>query len=282
MLRSRLLLKPRCVRLRRFHQLPAMEKRAAAGQPVPLAEVAEALAPRCTAAAQNPSQAGPADEWLAAGQSALRLVEHSGEPMDARLGWALHTVLLRGGATEESVQLLAKAASTGVLDEREVRSITTSSLKQLLVARSGDAQEVAATAREDGHWDLLRALQDHGLACQRHHTQVLHACESREEVHRVLRGMKLCKIVRTVCPRVHLTSKRTKSHVHADLIWPAGCGRHVLLGTALRADVVGRREAGSCCPCGSIAVWKLDSGRNLCHSNQHAQSFGAAGRFLAC
>ena len=50
MLRGRLLLKPRCVRLRRFHQLPAMEKRAAAGQPVPLAEVAEALAPDFTLA----------------------------------------------------------------------------------------------------------------------------------------------------------------------------------------------------------------------------------------
>lgn len=212
-------MRPCWVRLRRFHELPAMEKRAAAGQRVPLADVTEALAPRCTAAAQNPSQAGPADEWLAAGQSALRLVEYSGEPIDGRLGWALHTVLLRGGATQESVHLLAKAVSTGALDERAVRSITTSSLKQLLAARSGDAQEVAATAREDGHWDLLRALQDHGLACQRHHTQVLHACESREEVHRVLRGMKLCKIVSTFLP-TRTSDFNTTSHVLADLLCP--------------------------------------------------------------
>ncbi len=184
-----------------FHELPGMERRAAAGETVPLDEVAVSLAVRCAAAARDPALAGPADEWLAAGNSAVRLVEHSGGTVDSRLGRALHAVLVRGGAIEESVQLLSSAVDAGTLHESEARSITSKSLKQLLAVSSGDAPtEVALTVREDGHWDLLRALQDQGLACQRHHTQVLHACKSREEVHRVLRGMKLSGTVRVACP----------------------------------------------------------------------------------
>ena len=106
-------------------------------------------------------------------------------------------VLLRGGAIDESVALLEKAVSAGALHEDEARKITNKSLKYLLNETTGGAlNEAVTTVCEDGHWDLLRALQEHGLACHRHHTQVLHACESREEVHRVLRGMKLCGIVR--------------------------------------------------------------------------------------
>jgi hypothetical protein len=184
----------------RFHELPAMERRAGAGEVVHLDAVTASLAARCAAAARDPELAGPSDEWLAAGNSAVRLVEHSGGTVDSRLGRVLHEVLVRGGAIEESVQLLSFAVQAGTLQESEARSITAKSLKHLLSVRSGgQSNEPALTAREDGHWDLLRALQDHGLACHRHHTQVLHACESREEVHRVLRGMKASGIVRVVC-----------------------------------------------------------------------------------
>ena len=174
-----------------------MELRAARGEDVPLEELVASLATRCAAANKNPALAGPQDEWLAAGRTALRVVEHSGGRVDGRLGQLLHMVLLRGGAIDESVALLEKAVSTGALHEDEARKIANKSLKHLLNETSGGApNEAVTTACEDGHWDLLRSLQDHGLACHRHHTQVLHACESREEVHRVLRGMKLCEIVR--------------------------------------------------------------------------------------
>ena len=194
---------------RRFHELPALELRATRGEPIPLDAVAESLRERCAAAAHDPSTAGSADEWLAAGHSALRIVEHSGAAVDARLGRLLHTVLLRGGATEQSVGVLEAGVGAGTLHEEELRGITTQSLKRLVKATSRGPAPVAAakaadsppaaaatvTASEEGHWDLLRALQDRGLACERHHTLVLHACRSREEVHRVLRSMKLCGIV---------------------------------------------------------------------------------------
>lgn len=187
-------------------ELQVFERRVARGEHVALDEVISSLATRCAAAAQNPVPAtsGSGDEWLAAGQSALRLVDHSGRPIDSRLGGILHTVLLRGGAIEESVKILDKALSAGDLHDHEVRNVTTKSLKQLLAVQAPSA---AATAMsEDGHWDLLRALQERGLACERHHTLVLHACGSREEVHRVLRGMKTCEIVRALYQPVYFTT----------------------------------------------------------------------------
>ena len=129
-------------------------------------------------AAFDPAAPHSADEWLAAARSALRLTEWSGETPDAALTSALFTTLLRGGACEEAVEVLV----AGGLGHDEVKGLTTRSLKQLITTPCTEASEA-------GHWELLRALQSRGMAGVSHHTVVLHGCNSREEVQRVLQMM---------------------------------------------------------------------------------------------
>lgn len=230
-----------------FHELPGLEKRAELGEYVDLAEVEQSLSIRCAAVAQDPAaQPGPADEWLAAAQSASRLIERSGRQPDYRLSHALHAVLLRGGATDKSVDMLQRALDAGSIDEEGVRNITTHSLKHLVAATAADGTSAAASS-EDGHWDLLRALQSRGLACQRHHTLVLHGCTSREEVHRVLRGMKQCGIVRhksihaksARLPRLFCRGYSGLFPVSSSARRGSGIRQHGLLGVTHSVDVVG-------------------------------------------